>query len=258
MPKITKHGGVRQDPSVSRASGDGAAQLTSAAVSTDQTITGNQTVTGTITVGGAAAVGGALAVTGAAAIGGAATVNGQFGVTGNCSGIWGPWDNSLVGATSDPGDSSGTLLLTGGTIYLSKIPIPRGGTPTKLYWYVTTGATTATASQCWVAVLNSSGTILGAPVDVATVSETASLKSTTVAPGALTAGTFVWGAIVLAGSTVATVAIQNGSAKSTMTNAGLAAASLRYATNGTGQTTITNRTPASNSAGPAVWMALGE
>lgn len=191
------------------------------------------------------------------ALSGNATVAGAVDVAGSCSGIWGPRDNALVGASFDPDLASGTLTLTGGTIYLTKIPIARTATPVKLYWYVTTQATTATASQCWVSVLSSAGAILATPVDVATASESAGLKTTTVAPGSLAAGTFVWGAIVLAGSTVGTVAVAPASALPTLTNVGTSGATLRHATNGTAQTTITARTPASNTAGAAVWMGLG-
>lgn len=212
---------------------------------------GSETVAGTLDVTGT------LTALGYLAVGANAGITGVLDVSGSNSGIWGPRDNGLIASAFDPGDSSGTLTLTGGTIYLTKLQIARAATPTKLYWYVATQAVTATASQCWVSVLNSSGTILAAPVDVATASETIGLKTTTVAPGALAAGAFVWAAIVLAGSTVGTVAVQNGSAKPTMTNVGLTAATLRYATNGTSQTTITNRTPGSNTAGPAVWFALG-
>jgi hypothetical protein len=223
----------------------------------------NGAYTGTLAVTGAATLSSSLDVTGTLTafgylgVGGNAGITGGLDVAGNLSGGWFPRDAGLASWSIDPALASGTLQLTGGTIYLTKLPICRDVTPTKLYWYATTGSTTSTASQCWVAVLSSAGALLGSPVDVATASETSGLKTTTVAPGALSAGTFVWGAIVLAANTVATLAVSPASALPTLSNVGLAAAGLRHATNGTSQTTITTRTPASNSAGPALWMGLG-
>lgn len=191
-------------------------------------------------------------------MGASAGIAGALDVAGSAAGIWGPRDNTIVGATADPALQSGLTLLTGGTIYLAKIPIARDATPTKLLWYVTTGATTPTASECWVSVLSSAGAILATPVDVATASGTSGLKTTTVAPGALAANTFVWGAIVCAAAVLPTLASGPAAALTTLGNVGCATAAMRFATNGTSQTTITARTPASNSAGPAIWMGLDD
>lgn len=216
----------------------------------------------TTAIGGAETVAGTLDVTGTLtalgylAVGGNSGIVGALDVAGSNSGIWGPRDNTLVASSSDPSEGSGTTLLTGGTIYLVKLPISRSVTPTKLYWYVTTGATTPTASQNWVGVLASTGALLGSAVDVAATTSSTGLKTTTVAPGALSVG-YVWGAIVCAASVLPTLASTPAAALTTLSNVGCATAALRYATNGTSQTTLTTRTPASNSAGPAIWMALG-
>lgn len=215
----------------------------------------------TTAIGGAATVASTLDVTGTLtalgylAVGGNAGIAASLDVAGSCSGIWGPRDNALIAVAYDPVAATSTQTLTGGSIYLVKMPIARTATPTKLYWNVTTAATTATASQCWVAVLSSAGAVLGSPVDVATASESTGLKATTIAPGALTANTYVWGAIVLAGSVVAT--LSRTAAGTGPLGAGAATADMRFAINGTSQTTITARTPASNTAGPSLWMALG-
>lgn len=236
-------GGV-PDTVIRRASGGGLSTPGAQAIGGDLTVTGAASITGTVTAFGYLGVGGNAGVAGA------------LDVAGSCAGMWGPRDNSLLGYTYDPVVATSTQLLTGGSIYLARIPIARTGTPTKLYWNVTTQATTATAGQCWVSVLSSAGAILATPVDVATASETTGLKTTTVAPGALTAGTWVWGAIVLAGSTVAT--LSRTAAPTGPLAAGMTTAEMRFSINGTAQTTITARTPANNTAGPSLWMALGE
>ena len=219
------------------------------------TVSGTLGVTGAATMSSTLDVTGTLTAFGYLGVGGNAGIAASLDVAGSCSGIWGPRDNTLIAATYDPAVATSTQLLTGGTIYLAKMFIPRTATPTKLYWNVTTAATTATADQCWVSVLSSAGAVLATPVDVTTASESTGLKTTTVAPGSLTANTYVWGAIVLAGSTVAT--LSRTAASSGPLNAGAATADMRFAINGTAQTTITTRTPASNTVGPSLWMALG-
>lgn len=212
--------------------------------------------TGATAFGSTLDVIGTLTAYGYLGVGGNAGIAGALDVAGSNSGIWGPRDNTLVASSSDPSEGSGTTLLTGGTIYLVKLPISRSVTPTKLYWYVTTAATTPTASQNWVGVLDSTGALLGSAVDVAATTSSTGLKTTTVAPGALSVG-YVWGAIVCAAGVLPTLASAPAAALTTLSNVGCATAALRYATNGTSQTTLTTRTPASNTAGPAIWMALG-
>lgn len=213
--------------------------------------------TGAVTMADLLTVTGTLTALGYLAVGANAGVTGALAVSGSCAGIWGPSDNALLAATGDPDQASGLNLLTGGTIYLARMAIAAACTPTKLYWYVTTGATSPTASQCWAGVLSSAGALLGSSVDIAATSASSGLKTTTVAPGALTAGSFVWGAIVCAAGVLPTLAGAPATALTTLSNVGSPTASLRYATNGTAQTTLTSRTPASNAAGPAIWMGLG-
>lgn len=216
---------------------------------------------GVVELGGAALSGtldviGTVTAFGYLGVGGNAGVTGALDVAGSCSGIWGPRDNALIGATCDPDQASGTILLTGGSIYLSKIPISRAATPTKLYYYVTTGATSPTASQNWAVLLSSAGALLGTPTDIAADVATSGAKTATIAPGALSPG-FVWGAIVCAAGVLPTLAAGPATLLTALTNIGLTAATYRHAINGTSQTTITARTPSSNTVGPAIWMGLG-
>lgn len=220
-------------------------------------VAGATTLTGAATLSSTLDVTGTLTAYGYLGVGGSAGITGALDVQGSCSGIWGPRDNTISGASADPALQSGLTLLTGGSIYLVKIPIAYAVTPTKLYWYVTTGATTPTAAECWVSVLSSAGAVLATPVDVATASGSSGLKTTTVAPGALSANTFVWGAIVCAAAVLPTLASGPAAALTTLGNVGCATAAMRFAINGTSQTTITARTPASNTNGPAIWMGLG-
>lgn len=219
---------------------------------------GNTAITGTASVSSTLDVTGTVTAFGYLGVGGSSGITGALDVAGTCSGIWGPRDNGLIAASGDPDLQSGLTLLTAGTVYLVKLPISRAATPTKLYWYVTTGATGATSSQNWVGVLDSTGALLGSSVGIDAASGSSGLKTTTIAPGALVANTFVWGAIVCnAGTTLPTLASGAATALTTLGNAGLTATGLRHATCATSQTTLVTQVPANNLAGPAIWMALG-
>lgn len=216
----------------------------------------NKVTTGSQTIGGTLDVTSTLTAFGYLAVGGNAGVTGSIDVGGSDSGDWGPRDNVLISASARPEMASGTNLVTNGTIYLVKLPVPRVATPVSMYWYVTTGATTATASSNWVCLVNSSGVLVGSPVDVGTASQTSGLKTTTIAPGALAVGNY-WAALVFNASTPPTLASTPATALTTLSNVGLAAAAMRFATNGTSQTTLTARTMSSNSAGPSLWVGIG-
>jgi hypothetical protein len=171
-----------------------------------------------------------------------------------------PVNHGFTGWTYDPALAQNVSLLTNGTVYLSKVHIPEDVTVTKLYWWVTTAAATATAGQNFVGLYSSAGTRL-ATTNVDAVITSTGLKTTTITGQALTAGGFVWVAMVFNAATAPTVARATGSGGlATAVNAGLTSSTYRFATNGTAQTSLpASITPSSNTAagfaGP--WAAVG-
>lgn len=171
-----------------------------------------------------------------------------------------PVNHGLSGWAYDPALAINTSLLTNGTVYLTKIHIPDDAAVTKVYWWVTAAAVTATAGQNFVGIYSSAGTRL-ATTNVDAVITSTGLKTTTIASQNLTAGSFYWVAMVFNAATAPTVARATGSTGlATAVNAGLTAGTYRFATNGTAQTSLpASITPGNNVAGgfAGPWAAVG-
>lgn len=202
-----------------------------------------------------------LSTTGDTAFAGDTTVTGALDVDGYALGEATPDAHNLVAWAYDPTMAVNTIELTGGTVYLTKLHIPRDTAVTKLYWWMAVAGATTTAGQNFGGLYSSAGTRLVTADADATVTATAGLQTLTVASTALTANTFVWAALVFNATTKPTVMYGSGATgTTTVCNIGLTAATYRYATAGTGQTSLpASITPASNTAsliaGP--WVALG-
>lgn len=192
---------------------------------------------------------------------GNATTTGALDVDGYALGEATPDAHNIVAWTYDPTMAVNSIELTGGTVYLTKLHIPRTGAVTKLYWWMAVAGATATAGQNFGGLYSSAGTRLATADADATVTGTPGLQTLTISSTTLTANTFVWAALVFNATTKPTVMYGSGATgTTTVCNIGLTAATLRYATNGTSQTSLpASITPGSNSAsliaGP--WMAVG-
>jgi len=201
-----------------------------------------------------------LSSAGALTVGGNAAVSGSLSVTGPALGLSAPAIHGAVAWTQDPATVYNTQLLTNGVVYLAAMYIPRDVSVTKIYWWVSTVATTPTAGQNFVGLYSAAGTRL-ATTNVDSDTTSTGLKTTTISSQALTAGAFYWVGIVANASTAPTLA--RGPAVTgmdTAANMGLTAATARFATNATGQTSLPSSiTPASSTllffAGP--WCAIG-
>lgn len=171
-----------------------------------------------------------------------------------------PVNHGMTAWTYDPIAATTGTLVTNGTVYLSKVHIPDDVAITKVYWWVTTAGVTATAGQNWVGLYSPAGTRLATTGVDASITSTG-LKTTTIASTNLTAGSFVWVAMVFNAATAPTIARATGNGGlATAVNAGLTSGTYRFATNGTVQTTLPAAiTPGSNTAagfaGP--WAGIG-
>jgi hypothetical protein len=201
-----------------------------------------------------------LTSAGALSVGGNAAVTGSLTVAGNALGETLPANHSAVAWAFDPAVNYNTQLLTNGTVYLTGLFIPRAVSVTKIYWWITSVAVTPTAGQSEVGLYSSAGTKLASANVDADLTSTG-LKTTTISSQSLTAGSFVWVGAVYNAATAPTVARgPSVTGIGTVGNLGLTAATYRFATNGTAQTSLPSSiTPASNSAaafaGP--WAAIG-
>jgi hypothetical protein len=194
------------------------------------------------------------------------TLSGPLAVTGPVSATAGgmgeasPPTHNLISWSFDPALATNSSILTNGTVYLTKMNVSAAVACTKIYWWVAVAGVTATAGQNFVGLYSSAGTLLAsANVDADVTS--AGLKTTTISSQSLSAGTFVWVAMVSNAATAPTMARMAGlTGLSAAVNVGLTASAYRFAINGTALTSLpASITPASNAVpnfgGP--WAAIG-
>ncbi|MEU6543902.1 hypothetical protein [Streptomyces sp. NPDC046859] len=167
-----------------------------------------------------------------------------------------PGDHGFHAWQYDPSFASTGQLLTNGTIYLSAVYLRQTVTVAKCWFLMSTAAATPTAGQNWIGLVNASGTVLStASLDSVITTGSTARSATLTTPQAVAAGTY-WVAIVCNASTAPTLMRTNGMTTGT-NNANLTGASLRYATNLTGQTTLpASLTMSSNVVGPSLWVAV--
>lgn len=144
---------------------------------------------------------------------------------------------------------------TSGTIYLIGLRPNKTATTAALWWNNQAGGVTLNATQCKAALLDSTGAVLATPVNTNTLGA-AGMQSVPYVANVV-AGKFYWAAFLWVGTTPPSMARAVTTVSAGGLNVNLAAAVARYATNGTAQTTITNRTPASNTnLAAAIWVGL--
>lgn len=184
-------------------------------------------------------------------------VNADLSVRGHSLGMATPAEHSFIAWTYDPSFVRTSFQVTGGTIYLAGMYVNDYRIVSKIFWYLDTAGVSPTASQNFVALLDSTGTVLQTTnVDSSVTATSGSLITTTITNQAVAPGLY-WAAFLFNAGTEPKIGI-SGDQASGLSNANLATASLRYATNGTTQTSITNRTPASNTGSAhTIWAALG-
>lgn len=204
---------------------------------------------------------GTVSSTGTQTVTGDQVITGDFAVTGYALGEVTPAAHNLTAWSYDPSGAVNAIQITSGTVYLAKLHIARDATVTKLYWWMPVAGATTSAGQNFGGLYSSAGVRLAQADADATVTATAGLQTLTLASTALTAGTFVWAALLFNAGTAPTLAYASGATGATTAlNVGLTAATYRYATAGTSQTALPSSiTPGSNSpsliAGP--WVAIG-
>jgi hypothetical protein len=172
---------------------------------------------------------------------------------------WIPADNALLTAQGgDPGLVTSTAITTAGTLYLVKLPIRYAITITNLVVLVSSAAS-GTSTTTFCGLYNSAGTLLSGSADVGTPLKSAgaaTLPLTT--PQSLSAGTFVWAALLTNFGTTQPTLFKGGSISNNVPNLGLSAAASRWAINGTGLSALPGSiTPASNSITGALTLWCG-
>lgn len=188
---------------------------------------------------------------------GVQTTDGTLDVPQHAIGVAHPREHTAITWAYDPALVNNGSAGTAGTLYLVGLYVNRTVTATKLYWGIASAGSGAVAGQSFVSLFNSSGTKLADVGVDARITTTGAFTETISA--ALTPGLYWVGILINASTMPQTYKAANTAAS--LVNFGLTgtAASLRFATNGTGLTaTPASITPSSNtSAQQAYWAALG-
>lgn len=168
-----------------------------------------------------------------------------------------PADHGLIAWTGDPETNSSSILPVSGTIYLHYCPIRSAQTISKVWFEQNVAGAGLTAGQNFIALIDASGVVQAVTADLSTVfAGTGTVGQSFVTPYAAPAGKY-WVALLTNWVTTQPQFKGAGNTTTAQINANLSGATLRVATNGTGQTSITNRTMSSNSADShPIWFAL--
>lgn len=165
-------------------------------------------------------------------------------------------DNGLLAAAYDLHAATATQAMTAGNLYLVKIPIRQAITATFVWWDIS-GSASGASTGTFTGLYSSSGTLLSGSSDVAASLVAGPAKLTLTTPQSLSAGTFVWAALLVNLSSTQPTPFR--SIPASFANLNLTAANYAAATNGSSLTSLPGSiTPSSNSQGAAqyYWSAL--
>lgn len=169
---------------------------------------------------------------------------------------WAPADAGFLAWNMDPSTASTNGTLATGVVNLLRVNIRTAVTCTNVCAFITTGGSGLTANQNFAGLYNSAGTLVAATANQTAAWAGTGLMTMPLAAGpfALTPG-FYWVALLSNGTTPPTFS-RSAQASGAASNTGLAAASYRFAANGTG-TSLASITPSSNTATSLpYWAAL--
>ena len=206
-----------------------------------------------------------VTVTGTPTTGQVLTATGTAGASwqaasGAASPNFAPADYSLLAWSFDPAIHIGNTAPSAGVVQLVKVNLRAVTTVTNVVLYVGVAGTSLTGSANFAGLYDSSGTLLSATADQSGVWTSTGLKvmALTSQQAGLAAGSY-WVGWVYNGTGTAPSFARAGSTSGTgaFINAGLSAAASRFATSGSGVTTLGNVTMSGNGqASAAFWAAV--
>jgi hypothetical protein len=163
---------------------------------------------------------------------------------------WQPADNGLLAASAgDPALLTSTAILTAGTLYLAKLTARAAALISNLTFEVSVVASGASTGT-FAGLYSAAGALLTGSADVnASFLATGPAVCPLTAPQTVTAGAFVWAALLANFATTQPTLLKGATATGNVPNVGLTPAVYRFAVNGTGLVALPGSiTPASNSA----------
>lgn len=133
--------------------------------------------------------------------------------------------------------ATSTIQLGAGSLYLQKLQIRAACTITNLWWAIQ-AAGVGSSTGSYSGLYSSSGTLLSGSADIGTQMTGSNLQSQALTtPQALSAGTFVWAALVVNLATTQPTLYKSGTISQAV-NANLTPATARTTLQGSGHTTL--------------------
>jgi hypothetical protein len=191
------------------------------------------------------------------------------------TGLWNfPSDGALSGAMApqlvvpsdmgyaawgyDPAMVTGSTTPTSGTLQILRINLKQAQAISKILLYVNTAGTTLTSGQNFAGLYDSTGARLDLTADQTTAWGSAGLKTMALVGGSVTRAAGDYYVIFVSNATTTPAFGRTGTLNATLYNGNGAAATYRFATGSTGQTTLPSSiTPSANTAGgTAYWCAV--
>lgn len=170
-------------------------------------------------------------------------------------GVWTPGDHGRLAWTCDPALVVSSNTTSAGQLVFARVHLGQAAPVTNVDLYASTPGSTLTAGQCFAALYDSAGALIGVTADQAASWVTGGLKSM-----ALVGGPFVrqpgdyyiaWWHVGTTGPAWARVANQ----ATGLANLGLSAPNNRFGTANTGLTTTAPPTMGAQTAGQITWWA---
>jgi len=163
-------------------------------------------------------------------------------------------DHNYLAWTGEPAvyGAATTILASNGLMYVARIALREAKTISTISMYCVVQGATLTSGQNFAALYSGAGALLSQSVDQSTAWATIGLKAMTLAgPQAVPAG-YVYVGLWGNGTTLPTFARASHQAAG-LSNAGLAAPNLRFATADTGRTTTAPATIGTQTASLIQW-----
>lgn len=171
------------------------------------------------------------------------------------TGDWSPMDQGLIAWTLDPAVASGSTGPTGGVLNLCKISVAQQALVTNVNLGVTAAISGGVSGQNFVGIYDMTGTLLMQSADLTVALGTGNNPLTVpmTSPSNLAAG-FYWLAMLFNATTTPTISRGSAGASATI-NVGTTAVARRFATFGSGLTSLPGTfSPASITAGTVSYI----
>ncbi len=180
----------------------------------------------------------------------------QNQITSLYSNDWGPDDQGMLAWSIDPATASSTQALTGGVLALCRFRIRTAVTANSLATGVSTAGSGLTSNQNFMGIYNAAGTLLRSTADLSAVWNSSGAKNVSLTSSVSLSAGYYYFALLSNGTTPPTL-IRGSSSTNGIINIGTTSTTLRFATYGSGLTTLPSSLTLASMVASGVAYAVG-